>query len=174
LLESLAPNAEVILRPKERNGFLLGAEIHLNGKNVGAFAQLHPGVQREFDITFPIYLAELDINKVIQVRQTARMANELPKFPGSSRDVALECPLNVTAGDIAEVLKKQNEPLLVNYFCFDHFHDLSGEKLPVDKKSLAFRLDYRSDIKNLKAKEVEVVHDSLITGLCDKLHLTKR
>jgi len=174
VLQALVPTAEITLRPKERSGFLLGAEIHLNGKNIGAFAQLSPSHQREFDITTPIYLAELDINKLVAIRQSARMANELSKFPGSSRDVALECPMNITAGDIVETLTKQNQPLLVNFTCFDHFHDSSGEKLAADKKSLAFRLDYRSEEKNLKAKEVEQAHEALVKVLCEKLQLTQR
>lgn len=174
IIASLAPNAEISLRPKERNGFLLGAEIHLNGKNVGAFAQLHPKLQREFDFNSPVYLAELDVAKLIQVRQSPRMALALSKFPGSSRDVALECPLSVSAGDIADTLKKAQEPLLVNFTCFDHFHDPSGEKLSEDKKSLAFRLDYRSEEKNLKAKEVEKAHEALVKILCEKLSLTQR
>jgi len=174
LIETIVPTAKVTLRPKSREGFLLGAEIHVDGKNVGAFAQLHPKLQREFDFTAPIYVAELEVNKLIKIRQSARMANELSKFPGSSRDIALECPLSVTAADIADVLKKQNQPLLVDFTCFDHFHDPSGEKLPSDKKSLAFRLEYRSDDKNLKAKEVENAHTPLVTALCEKLSVTQR
>ncbi len=174
VIEALAPNAEIALRPKEQPGFLLGAEIHVNGKNIGVFAQLHPSQQREFDLTAPVYLAELDINKLTPHRQSVRMASELSKFPGSSRDIALECPLEVSAGAIAETLRKQNQPLLVNFTCFDHFYDPSGEKLPADKKSLAFRLEYRSEEKNLKAKEVEKAHEPLVKALCDKLGLTQR
>lgn len=174
VIASLVPTAEIQLKPREREGLLLGAEIHLDGKNVGAFAQLHPRHQREFDFTAPVYLAEIDVNKLIQTRQSKRMATELSKFPGSSRDIALECPLTVSATDITDTLKKANEPLLVDFTCFDHFHDPSGEKLPTDKKSLAFRLDYRSDEKNLKAKEVEAAHDKLVKVLTDKLGLTQR
>jgi len=174
VLQALAPNGEISLKPRDRDGFLLGAEIHLDGKNIGSFAQLSPHMQREFDFPTPIYLAELDVNKLVSLRQSPRMANELSKFPGSSRDVALECPLTVSAGNIAETLKKQNQPLLVNFTCFDHFHDASGEKLPADKKSLAFRLDYRSEEKNLKAKEVEEAHETLVKTLCDKLGLVQR
>ncbi len=174
IIELLAPNSEITLRPKDRPGFLLGAEIHLDGKNIGAFAQLHPKLQRDCDFTAPVYVAELDVNKLIQARTKSRMANDLGKFPGSSRDVALECPLSVSAADIAETLKKQQQPLLVNFTCFDHFHDASGEKLAADKKSLAFRLDYRSETKNLKAKEVEKAHTALVQALCDKLGVTQR
>ncbi len=174
ILETLVPTAELTLKPRARDGFLLGAEILLNGKNVGAFAQLHPSQQREFDITAPIYLAELDVNKLISARQSARMANELSKYPGSSRDVAFECPLTVSAGDIAAALTKQNQPLLVDFTCFDHFHDPSGERLSADKKSLAFRLEYRSEEKNLKAKEVEQAHEELVKALSEKLSLTQR
>ncbi len=174
IIASLVPTAEMQLKPREREGFLLGAEIHLDGKNVGAFAQLHPQQQREFDFTAPIYVAEIDVNKLIQARQSKRMASELSKFPGSSRDIALECPLTVSAANIIDALKKANEPLLVGFTCFDHFHDPSGEKLAKDKKSLAFRLDYRSDEKNLKAKDVETAHEKLVKALIDKLGLTQR
>jgi len=174
VISSLVPNGKIQLKAREKKGFLLGAEILLDGKNIGAFAQLHPQVQRSCDITHPLYLAELDLGKLIQYRNTSRKATALPRFQGSSRDIALECPLSVTAAQIEEVIKKKNEPLLVDYTCFDYFYDPSGEKLSADRKSLAFRLDYRSAEKSLKAKEVEAAHSALIKALCDKLKLEQR
>lgn len=174
IIQTLVPNASLQLKPKDRAGFLLAGDILINGKNVGAFAQLHPKEQRELDFSEPIYLAELEVAKIIAIRNTARKAKALPQFPGSSRDVALEAPLSVTAADIEAVINKHNEQLLVDFTCFDLFHDASGERLSAEKKSIAYRMEYRNDQKTLKAKEVDTAHGNLLTTLCQKLDLTQR
>ena len=85
----------------------------------------------------------------------------LPQFPGSSRDIAMELPVTTTNAEIEKVLAKHNDPLLVSATCFDRFSDSSGEKMPADKKSIAYSFTYRSSEGTLKQKQIDASHDKL-------------
>jgi phenylalanyl-tRNA synthetase beta chain len=78
-------------------------------------------------------------------------------------------PSEMGAGEVAAFFEAHNEPLLQSFELFDVFQDPSGEKLPADKKSLAWSILYLSPERTLEAAEVEAAHsellDSLKTGL---------
>ena len=174
IISSLLPNAVIQLKPRAREGFILAADVIADGKPLGVFAQLSPGRCRELDSTTPIYVAELDLKKLQQLSTASHKVDELPQFPGSSRDAAMEAPLSLSNAEIEQAIKKHNESLLVSFHCFDVFSDASGEKLAADKKSVGYSFLYRSDAKTLKAKEVDGAHQKLLAQLQSKLPISFR
>ena len=64
VLASLLPGVVVQLSPVKPGNFLLSAQVLANGKTIGSFAQLSLSRGRELDLVFPVYLVELDLNKV--------------------------------------------------------------------------------------------------------------
>lgn len=174
VISSLLPNTEIQMNPRERKGFIIAADIQCNGKPVGVFAQLCPAKCRELDSSTPLYLAELDLKKCQQLSKGISQVDELPQFPGSSRDAAMEAPLDLANADIEKVIKKHNETLLASYACFDLFTDPSGEKMAADKKSIAYTFHYRAADKTLKAKDVDQAHQKLLDTLSKKLPVTFR
>ena len=103
-----------------------------------------------------------------------RKVRELPQFPGSSRDAAMEAPITLTNAQIEQAVKKHNESLLVSYHCFDVFTDASGEKIAADKKSIAYSFHYRSPQKTLKSKDVDNAHKALLEHLQKTLKVSYR
>ena len=61
------------------------------------------------------------------------------------------------------------EKLLVSYSCFDVFTDPTGEKLPADRKSIAYTFLYRDPAKTLTAAEVDAAHQRVLKALTDKV-----
>ena len=96
-------------------------------------------------------------------------AAELPQFPGSSRDAAMDLPLSTPNADIVKAIEAAREKLLVSYSCFDVFTDPSGEKLPADRKSIAYTFLYRDPAKTLTAAEVDAAHQRVLKALADKV-----
>ena len=174
IVSALLPNVAIQLKPRERDGFILSADILADDKPCGVFAQLSPARCRELDSNSPIYVAELDIKKFQQLSTGVNKVSELPQFPGSSRDAAMEAPITLTNAEVEKVIKKHNESLLVSYHCFDVFTDPSGEKLAADKKSIAYSFQYRSPQKTLKSKEVDAAHKSLLEKLEKLLPISYR
>jgi len=135
VIEALLPNKVLQFSPRERENFILAADVLCEG--------------------------------VVQV-------DELPQFPGSSRDAAMEAPVTMPNSEIEKAVKKHNEMLLVSSACFDLFTDSSGEKLAADKKSIAYTFHYRSPERTMKAKEVDQAHQKLLDYLAKNLPITFR
>jgi phenylalanyl-tRNA synthetase beta chain len=138
------------------------------------FAQLSPAKCRDLGSDTPIYLVELDLKKCQQLSSGIKQVDELPQFPGSSRDAAMEAPAELANAEIEKVIKKHNEQLLVSSACFDVFQDPTGGKLPADKKSVAYTFHYRSPERTLKSKEVDQAHQRLLDQLAKVLPISYR
>lgn len=173
-IEAVMPNKEIQFVQRQRDGFIIAADIQCGGKPIGVFAQLSPAKCRDLGIDTPIYLVELDLKKCQQLSEGIKQVDELPQFPGSSRDAAMEAPAELANAEIEKVLKKHNERLLVSSACFDVFQDPTGTKLPADKKSIAYTFHYRSPERTLKAKEVDEAHQKLLDGLQKALPVSYR
>ena len=169
VLSALLGGREIRFAPKERPGFVLACDIKVEGQVIGVFARLAPTRERELDFTAPVYVAELDLAKLRKLLSGIQHVVDLPLFPGSSRDAAMEMPLGTTNAQIENVIDKVAEPLLVTCECFDVFTDPTGVKLPVDRKSLAYRFHYRATERTLKSDEVDAAHQHLLAALATQL-----
>lgn len=174
VLASILPGVEVQFSPVKSENFLLSAQILASGKTIGSFAQLSPSRGRELDFGFPVYLAELDLNRVCELRKRNSRITELPQFPGSSRDAAMEVPADLTNTDIEKAIRKLNEPLLVSFGCFDVFRDPKGKQIDAGRKSLAYTFHYRSDDRTVTSKEVDAAHQKTLGHLRDTLPISFR
>jgi phenylalanyl-tRNA synthetase beta chain len=174
LIEALLPGTAIQFAPRERDGFVLGCDILAGGKPVGVAARLSPARERALDFGSPAFVAELDLARIRPLLDRKHKVAELPQFPGSSRDIALELPLDLANAEIEKVIAKANETLLAGFECFDHFRDPSGEHLAADRKSLAYRLHYRSPERTLKTGEVDEAHARIVAALTSKLPVTQR
>jgi phenylalanyl-tRNA synthetase beta chain len=174
LLSALLGGREIRFTPKERAGFVLACDIKVDAQVVGVFARLAPGRERELDFTAPVYVAELDLAKLRKLLGGINHVTDLPQFPGSSRDAAMEMPLAIANAQLETVINKLAEPLLVAYECFDVFTDPTGGKLPVDCKSVAYRFHYRAADRTLKSEEVDAAHQRLLGALTKDLGVKLR
>ncbi len=174
LLSSLLPGREIQFTPRERDGFVLGCEVTCGDSNLGVAARLMPSRERALDFSSPVWLLEMDLAKLRKLLSRRAAVEELPQFPGSTRDAAMEVPNRVTAAAINKVIVQANEKLLVNFHCFDVFVDPTGVKLDSSKKSMAYRFSYRAADRTLKAEEVDAAHQNVLNTLVNQLSLSFR
>jgi phenylalanyl-tRNA synthetase beta chain len=169
VLSALLGERKITFAPKERAGFVLASEIKVDDQNIGVFARLMPTRERELDFTSAVYVAELDLGKIRKLLNSISHVEDLPQFPGSSRDAAMELPLAMPNAKIEAVIAKLAEPLLVSAECFDVFTDASGIKIAAESKSVAYRFHYREPSRTLKTEEIDAAHqnvlDALVKGL---------
>jgi phenylalanyl-tRNA synthetase beta chain len=169
LINALVPDKTIRFSPRERDGFALGCDIKADDQNIGVFARLLPARERELDFTSPVFVAEVDLTKIRKLLAGIEHVEVLPQFPGSSRDAAMELPATLPNAEIENVLLKLAEPLLVGFECFDVFTDPTGQKLAADRKSVAYRFQYRAADRTLKAEEVDTAHQKVLEALTAKL-----
>ncbi len=174
VIAALVPTAVLQFAPRTREGFALACDIQADGQNLGTFAMLLPSRQRELDIDGPIFVAELDLPKLRKFIAGKNDIADLPQFPGSSRDLALEAPASLANAEIERVLAKVKEPLLTGFECFDVFRDASGQKLAADRKSIAYRMHYRAPDRTLKTDEIDTAHKTVVAALTGNLPVSQR
>jgi phenylalanyl-tRNA synthetase beta chain len=165
ILSALLGGREIQFAPKDRPGFVLACDIKCGDQNLGVFARLAPARERELDFTSPVFVAELDLAKLRKLTAGAGHVTDLPQFPGSSRDAAMELPLATPNARIEAVLAKVAEPLLVSAECVSVFTDPSGEKIAPDMKSVAYRFFYRAADGTRTAAGFDAAHQKVLDAL---------
>lgn len=141
----------------------LSLVVKVNDKPVGSAGQLWPADARALDASTPVVFAEIDLTALAkaETQSIAKKYRDIPRFPATTRDIAMLAPLDLAHDRIATTLAGANEPLLAGVELFDVFTDASGAKIPADKKSLAYSLTYRSTERTLTADEVNTAHSKL-------------
>ena len=127
--------------------------------------QLHPVVAENYGIKGDVYVAVLNMEKVVELADFDVKFVELAKYPASSRDLALVSDRNVYVGDIEKVIRKNAGDYLEKLELFDIFEDPTGEKLDADKKSVAYSLTFRANDRNLTSEEVSESVDNVLEAL---------
>lgn len=144
-------------------------EVSKNGIRIGLLGILHPAEARKLDASAPVVAAEFDAAAWQGAANPIAATKPLPKFPSSTRDIALIAPLPLSYGDVRTAVLAQKEPLLESVSLFDLFADPSGKNLPADRKSLAISLTFRSGERTLTTEEVNATTDRLKAGLKERL-----
>ncbi len=176
-LEQVCPEG-LNLVPIDDDRLLCACSIEIGrGKKaakLGLAGIVPPARARALDLDAPVLVAEINLKKLAAAASADLKYAELPKFPGSSRDVAMLVSSELAASEVAEFFAAHKEPLLESVELFDVFQDPSGEKLPADKKSLAYSISYRSADRTLEAAEVETAHSKLLDSLKSGLNVDFR
>ena len=160
----------------ENPALAMSLTVMANGKPVGFAGQLWPADARSLDTETPVLFVEIDLTALWKAAtpDVAKKYREIPRFPATSRDIAMLAPLTLPHEAIAATLAKANEPLLAGVELFDVFTDVTGAKVPADKKSLAYSLTYRSAERTLTADEVNAAHSKLKQRLTAELGVALR
>lgn len=126
--------------------------IQHRGKVIGAFGEVHPTVQDNYNLGQETYILEIDIEGLVADFKIVPKYTKLPKFPGSSRDIALVVPSYVTNQEIVKVIRKNGGKLLQDIKPFDVY---TGKQVEKGFKSVAYNLTFQAQNKTLVDKEVD-------------------
>jgi phenylalanyl-tRNA synthetase beta chain len=155
------------LHPRRR------ALVRLGDEWVGVLGELHPEVAEALELGERAVFAELDVEAL--ERAVAALgeprAPELPRFPATTRDIALLLDEGVSMGEARDVLLDAARPLGEAVTLFDLYR---GEHVPEGKKSLAFRVVYRDPEATLTDKQVDKAHQKVADAARKRLSATIR
>jgi phenylalanyl-tRNA synthetase beta chain len=168
ILEALVAVPVNCVRAQGEPYLALCAEVFAGGKRVGILGQLAPAFARTLDATKPVLVAEVSFDILRALWRTPAF-HDIPKFPAVVRDIAIVCPIDLPYGEIESELWKAKEELLERIEPFDIYRDPSGEKLPVDCKSIAISLTFRAQERTLGSEEVNAACERLKQQLKAKL-----
>ena len=163
---------EATFQPGQDRMLLPGrtAGLVVSGQEVGVLGEVHPKIAALFDIaTQPVVLFEVDLEKLLPFTGALPRYQPVPRFPGIARDIALVVDADIEASKVQGII--QGFPLVSQVILFDVY---AGEKVPKDKKSLAFSLLYRSPERTLTDAEVDRTQQRMLEQLQRELGATLR
>jgi phenylalanyl-tRNA synthetase beta chain len=138
------------------------ARIRVGNRILGILGEIDPVVAAAFDLKQTAFVFELDADTLQAALSETKYRMRIPRFPALLRDVTLILDQRIEAREILEAARGFKADLLESIELFDVF---SGEPIPADRKSLSFRLTYRSPEKTLEDEEVREVHQALTERL---------
>ncbi|MFK5925254.1 MAG: phenylalanine--tRNA ligase subunit beta [Desulfuromusa sp.] len=141
-------------------------QVFFRKQLLGFLGEIHPEVLTRFGIDQPVYLFELDIEKIIVSAGTHAQFKALSRFPDVTRDSALLLDDAISAAQVMDIINRSKVRFVESATIFDLY---TGKGVPAGKKSLAIRVCYRDLEKTLTEAEVSKSHDKLIRSLCHLL-----
>ena len=145
--------------------------VTADGRELGIFGQIHPLTAKNYDVSIPVYAAELSFDAIFDAADMTIDYKALPKFPATSRDFSFICDEEVEVGTIAEVMEKAAGKMCEGVKLFDIFR---GEKIGEGKKSVAFRVILRAPDRTLTVEEADKVSNKILKDLSFKLGINIR
>lgn len=147
------------------------AKIVYNNIYIGTFGELHPNVIENYNLGQRVYVAEINIDTVFENLNLTKSYNPLPKYPSTSRDIALIVKDEVFVKQIEDIIKANGEDLVESYKLFDVY---KGAQIEEGHKSIAYSITYRSKDKTLTDEDVAKVHEKILSELSEKLNANLR
>ncbi|WP_089518411.1 phenylalanine--tRNA ligase subunit beta [Staphylococcus aureus] len=159
-------NLEFSYRRADIDGLHPGrtAEILLENKVVGFIGELHPILAANNDLK-RTYVFELNFDALMAVSVGYINYQPIPRFPGMSRDIALEVDQNIPAADLLSTIHAHGGNILKDTLVFDVYQ---GEHLEKGKKSIAIRLNYLDTEETLTDERVSKVQAEIEAALIEQ------
>lgn len=142
------------------------ARIYSGQEELGIIGEIHVDVTENYNIRDRVYIGNLDFDKIVELADFERKYKPLPKYPSTSRDIAIVVDEDTLFGDIEDLVRFHGEELVEEINLFDIYR---GTQVPEGKKSMAISIVYRSLEKTLKDEDVNSIQDKIIRDLEEKL-----
>ena len=138
------------------------ARILDKNEPIGLVGEIHPKVLQNYDLKQTGFIFELNFDRLIQSVPDTKSARPIPKFPATSRDITLIIDNSIETYKIIETVEMLQEKLVEQLYLFDVF---SKDPIPKGKKSVSFRIIYRSSEETLEDNRVNHIHKTITDQL---------
>lgn len=163
--DSIGMKKRIIYDPKAGKNFLhpgRQAKIVYEGEELGYIGEVHPTVCDNYAIGTRVYVAVIDILNVLDFATFDRKYEGIAKYPAVTRDISLEVPKSVLAGDIEGVIAQRGGKILESYQLFDLYE---GDQIKSGYKSMAYSVTFRAKDRTLEESDVAGAMKKILNGL---------
>lgn len=147
------------------------AALRLAGQTVGYLGRLSDEIASGYKFKQSVYLAELNLQLVLDAPSRPATYRPLAKYPAVVRDVSLLTKRSVLFAQIRDTVLEHEFDLVESVDFVDVYE---GKDMAEDERSLTFRITYRHDERTLLEEEVEPVHAQILAALEQNLGLRPR
>jgi len=165
--ESASPYREIF--HKYRN-----AEIYLeSGILIGNFAQIHPILANDLDISSDFYLFEFDLD-IIQYglkNNNIAVCREYSTYPKIIKDISFIVKQDIDFKNLQQLLYLNGSQFLSQINLLDEY---KGNSIPQNHTSLCLQLIFQSNEKTLQTTEIEDILENIQVVLTHEFNATIR
>lgn len=134
----------------------VGADI------IATFGEIHPVIINNYGIGQRVYVAELNVDKIVKYAKANKKYVEIPKYPAVERDIAIIVEEQIEVGQIEKVIAKKAKKNLEEVKLFDVYRD---EKIGENKKSVAYALKFRAKDRTMNDEEIGKIMEEIVAEL---------
>ena len=138
------------------------AVLSKDGEEFGIIGEVHPLVCANYGINTRIYVGKLKLRKLFAMMDTQRSYVPMPKFPASTRDLALLCDDALPVMTMEKAIKAAAGKILEKIELFDVY---KGSQIAQGKKSVAFNISMRASDRTLTDEEVNGAMSKILKAL---------
>ena len=139
------------------------ANVIYDGESVGYLGEVHPQVADSYSIKERVYVAVLDMPKVVELATFDRKYEGIARFPAVSRDISMVMPKDILVGEVEKVFDAKGG-YLEHYELFDIYE---GSQIKAGFKSVAYSLTFRAKDKTLEEADYMPAMEKILKALED-------
>jgi phenylalanyl-tRNA synthetase beta chain len=136
------------------------ARIFRGSEPVGWLGAIHPEVAKKMDLTYPLYLFELEVQSALGAR--VPQLSDISRFPAIRRDLAVIVDEAVQFEQLANAVRTSAGQLLNDLSVLSVYR---GEQLDKGKKSIALGLNLQDTSRTLTDEDADRVMTQVIEYL---------
>lgn len=138
------------------------AVLSKDGEEFGIIGEVHPLVCANYGINTRVYVGKLKLRKLFAMMDIQRSYVPMPKFPASTRDLALLCDDALPVMTMEKAIKAAAGKILEKIELFDVY---KGSQIAQGKKSVAFNISMRASDRTLTDEEVNGAMSKILKAL---------
>ena len=138
------------------------AVLSKDGEEFGIIGEVHLLVCANYGINTRVYVGKLKLRKLFAMMDTQRSYVPMPKFPASTRDLALLCDDALPVMTMEKAIKAAAGKILEKIELFDVY---KGSQIAEGKKSVAFNISMRASDRTLTDEEVNGAMSKILKAL---------
>lgn len=160
--------------PADHSSLLPGnaAAFLLDGEQVAVFGQASAALTADMRLRHPVFLALIELDRVLAHAAKPRRYEPLPQFPATARDIALLADSSLANQAVIDAVATLGIPLIENVELFDIYED--EQTLGKGKKSVAYTITYRDPKSTLTDEKVNRLHEKVRRHLVETLGVELR
>lgn len=138
------------------------AAVVLGRGPCGFIGRLHPKRENELKFRNPVYIFEVELDRVLEMVKLEKKYQAISKFPKVPRDLSLIVPQECSADKVTLTMQKHGKPLIENIQVVDLYR---GDKIPKGTYSLSVTFNLSDPNRTLTDSEIDLSIQKVLQGL---------
>ena len=139
-----------------------GGGFRLPGETLAGFGRLSSEIERAEKLRQPVWVAEIDLERLLEFPLRSLVFRSYSKFPAVERDFSLTVPESVTYADIQQAIERLRLPEIRSLAPVDTFR---GGSIAAGQYSLLLRITFQSPEFTLTGEAVNEVSGKILQAL---------